>query len=161
MAPISVNAAVDAPRERVFELLCDLAARPAFTDHFASNFQLTREQASGVGAGARFEVGAPRGIEWMDTTITEAERPHLIVEQGHGGRSNRIALKTVWELTEGPGAVTTVALTFITDPSGHRGGHWWRRRWRRALRRLGGAIESGERPPELVAVAGADRLPAA
>lgn len=161
MAPVSVSATVDAPRERVFDFLGDLSMRPSFTDHFASDFRLARERASGLGAGLRFKADAPRGIEWMDTTITEVERPHLIVEQGHGGRSNRIALKAVWELTEGPGSITNVTLTFITDPAARRGGRWWRRRWSRALRRLGTAIESGQAAPEPVAVAGADRLPAA
>lgn len=161
MAPISVTATVDAPRERVFDVLCDLGARPAWTGHFIDDFRLVREQPSGVGASARFRVDAPRGIRYMDTTITEAERPHLVAEQGFGGRSNRITLKSVWELTEGPGAVTTVSLTFATEPRGLRGGRWWKRRWKRALHTLAEVVESGERPPEAVVVAGADRLPAA
>jgi uncharacterized protein YndB with AHSA1/START domain len=161
MAPISVTATVDAPRERVFDLLCDLGARPAWTGNFIDDFRLVREQPSGVGASARFRVDAPRGIRYMDTTITEAERPHLVAEQGFGGRSNRITLKSVWELTEGPGAVTTVSLTFAAEPRGLRGGRWWKRRWKRALHALAEVVESGERPPETVVVAGADRLPAA
>ena len=34
MGPISVKTPIDAPRERVYEFLCDLANRPSFTDHF-------------------------------------------------------------------------------------------------------------------------------
>ena len=81
----------------------------------------------------------------MDTSIVEVERPHLIEERGHGGRSNRKEVRTVWELTEGPGAVTTVTLSFWTEP-GRRGGRWWKRRWRKALRRLDQAIEAGAGP---------------
>ena len=42
MGPISVKTPIDAPRESVYELLCDLANRPAFTDHFVSDYRLQR-----------------------------------------------------------------------------------------------------------------------
>jgi uncharacterized protein YndB with AHSA1/START domain len=160
MAPISLSTTVDASRDRVFDALCDVAARPAWMGDLAEDFRLVREQSSGVGASARFRAGAP-GVDYMDMTIVEAERPHLVVEEGHGGRSNRVTLRAAWELTEGPGAVTTVTLTFGREGGRLRGGRWWRRRWKRALRRLAEVVESGGRPPEAVAVAGADRLPAA
>jgi uncharacterized protein YndB with AHSA1/START domain len=150
--PISLTATVDAPRERVFDFICDLSKRPAWTDHFMSDFRLERIEASGQGAGARFRVGAPR-IALADTTIAEASRPHRVSEVGHGGRWNRITLRTVWELTEGPGAVTTINLSFWTEPAG-RGARWWRRRWKKAMRRLSAAIESGEPVPEEIVVAG-------
>jgi uncharacterized protein YndB with AHSA1/START domain len=152
-----LSTAVDAPRERVFDFLSDLSNRPQWTDHFVDDFHLVRIEPAGVGAAARFRVGAPRGISYMDTTIAEAERPHKIVEQGRGGRRNKIAIHTVWELTEGPGAVTTVTLTFWTEPAGHRGGRWWRRRWHKALRRLATAIESGAPSSGTATVAGGNR----
>lgn len=161
MGPISLSTAVDAPRERVFDYLCDLSQRPAWTDHFMQDLRLERIESSGVGSGVRCRVDAPRGIRYMDLSITEAERPHRVVEEGHGGRRNGIRLKAVWELTEGPGAVTTVGLTFLTEPRGRRGGRWWRRRWKKALRRLGQALEAGTEVEQPVVVAGADRLPAA
>ena len=153
--PISLTATVDAPRERVFDFLCDLARRPAWTDHFISDFRLERIEPAGQGAAARFRVGAPR-IRFADTTIADAERPHRVAEIGHGGRLNRVTLRTVWELTEGPGAVTTVNLSFWTEPSA-RGGRWWRRRWKKALRRLAAAIESGEPAGDALVVAGGNR----
>jgi uncharacterized protein YndB with AHSA1/START domain len=153
--PITVSTTVDAPRERVFDFVSDLARRPAWIEHFAEDFRLERLEASGQGAGARFRAGAP-GIRYMDTTIERAERPHLIEERGHGGRSNRKEIRTVWELTEGPGAVTTVSVTFWTDP-GRRGGRWWKRRWRRALRRLSEAMESGAPDAPEAVVAGGNR----
>ncbi len=153
--PISLTTTVDAPRERVFDYICDLSRRPGWTDHFLQDFRLERIEAAGQGAGARFRVTSPRSIRYADTTIAEAERPHRITEIGHGGRSNRITLHTVWELSEGPGAVTTVTLIFRTEP-GKRGGAW-RRRWRKALRRLADAIESDAPAEEGVAVAGGNR----
>lgn len=154
--PISVTATVDAPRERVFDFICDLSNRPAWTDHFMSDYRLERIEAAGQGAAARFRIKAPRGIRHADTTIAEAERPQRVTEIGHGGRSNKITLHSVWELTEGPGAVTTVNLSFRTDPAG-RGGRWWRRRWRKALRRLAEAVESGTPATDAMAVAGGNR----
>jgi uncharacterized membrane protein len=42
LGPISVKMPIDAPRESVYALLCDLANRPAFTDHFVSDYRLER-----------------------------------------------------------------------------------------------------------------------
>ena len=44
MGPVSATTAIDAPRERVYALLVDLAFRPAFTDHFIDEFRLERRQ---------------------------------------------------------------------------------------------------------------------
>ena len=70
MGPISVHASIDAPRERVFEVICDLGRRPAWTDSFASGYRLARIEAEGVGAAARFKVDAPGGIEYGLRVIT-------------------------------------------------------------------------------------------
>ena len=166
MEPISVETQVDASREEAFDFICDFSRRPAWTDHFAKEFNLERLEPVGVGAAARFRVGAPGGIDYMSTAITEAERPEKIVEQGQGGYLNRVPINAVWELTSGPGAVTTIRLTFWTEPGHHfdrarergRGG-WWKRRWKRALRRLRDAIESGGEGIEPVRVAGGAHQP--
>ena len=50
MGPISVKTLIDAPRERVYEFLCDLANRPSFTDHFVSEFRLERLESSPAGS---------------------------------------------------------------------------------------------------------------
>lgn len=152
MGPVSAEVEIDVPRQRAFDAIGDLALRPAFTDHFLTGFHLTRIESSGVGAGARFRFAVrPRRV-WMDTTIAEVETPHRIVEQGRGGRGNRIPSTTLWELTEGPGSLTTVRVSYWTDPANpvdralellSAASIPYERRWREALRRLRDGLESG------------------
>lgn len=167
MGPISAEIEIDVPRERAFELLGDLAARPSFTDHFLSDFHLTRIESTGVGAGARFRVLAPLRKVWMDTTIVEQEEPFRIVEEGRGGRANRIRTHTVWEITGGSGSLTAVRLVFWTEPANpidraleiaSMGSVWQQRGWRAALARLRDLLESGQPLRERVAVAGGNRF---
>jgi uncharacterized protein YndB with AHSA1/START domain len=163
VGPISLTVSIDAPRERVFDFICDLGVRQGWTDHFASDYRVERIPAQGLGAGARFRVDAPAGVRYMETVITEVDRPFRVVEHGRGGRLDHIPIRTVWELEEGP--TTTVRLTFWTTPPsafdrireiGRT--RWWKRRWTRALRRLQEIIESGEPVPP-TQVAGGDQLP--
>lgn len=161
MRPIRRETTIDVPRERLFELLSDLANRPAFCDHFQRELRLERLQSTGVGAAARFRVEAPRAAVWMETVIEELEPPYRIYEGGHAGRLDRIPVFTVWELVEGAGETTEVAVSFWTQPSHpldrlrERLGaqRWYRRQWERALRRLRELAELGE-PLRRVGVAG-------
>jgi uncharacterized protein YndB with AHSA1/START domain len=163
MGPFSAEIEIDAPRERVFAAISDLADRPSFTDHFLSGFHLTRIESSGVGAGARFRVAVPLRSVWMDTAIAALEPPHKLVEHGCGGRGNRIPSTTAWELTEGSGSLTTLQVTHWTQPSNpldralealSGNARWQQRGWREALRRLRDRIESDGAAPAPVAVAG-------
>jgi uncharacterized protein YndB with AHSA1/START domain len=163
VGPISLTTSIDAPRERVFDFICDLATRPSWTDHFTSDYRLERIPSRGRGAAARFRLHAPAGIRYMETVIAEAERPYRVVEHGRGGRLDRVPIRSVWELEDGP--TTNVTLTFWTSPTSHfdrlreRGrGRWWRRRWSKALRRLREQIESGAVAAR-TEVAGGDRVP--
>jgi uncharacterized protein YndB with AHSA1/START domain len=165
MRPVSARTTIDAPRERVFELLCDLSRRPAFTDHFLTEYRLGRVDPVGEGASARFRL-RESGI-WLDTVIEKAERPHLVREHGRGGRSNRVPTFTVWELAEGPSSRSCeVTVTFWTEPTKaidrarELFGPWrtLRRGWQRALARLRRLLED-DAPVPRVAVAGGDRLP--
>ena len=109
--------AIDAPRERVFEVISDLSIRPSYTDHFMHSYRLERIEPRGVGAAARFRTGRRGARTYMDTAIEQVEPPHKISERGTFGHLNRNEVMTVWELEEGPGAVTTVRLTFWTKPA--------------------------------------------
>jgi hypothetical protein len=162
MGPVSAEIEIDVPRRRAFEEIADLALRPAFTDHFLSDFHLTRIDSRGVGAGARFRFAVrPRRV-WMDTVIAEFEEPHRIVEHGRGGRGNRIASTTLWELTEGPGSLTTVRVSYWTEPRAiDRGLELlsaasipYTRHWREALRRLRERLESSRPSADRVVLAG-------
>jgi uncharacterized protein YndB with AHSA1/START domain len=163
MGPVSAEVEIDVPRQQVFEAIADLALRPAFTDHFLSDFHLTRIESAGVGAGARFRIAVrPRAV-WMDTTIAEADAPHRLLEHGRGGRVNRIPSTTLWELTEGPGSLTKVRVSYWTEPSNpvdralelfSGASVPYERRWREALRRLRELLESGDLGAGRVAVAG-------
>lgn len=163
MGPVSAEIEVDAPRERVFAAIADLARRPSFADRFQHGFHLTRIESSGVGAGARFRSGSRLRRVWMDTAIAEVEPPHKLVEHGRGGRGNRIPMTTVWELTEAGGSLTRVRVSFWSEPSspvdrvletlsGNAGAA--QRGWRDALRRLRDQLESEGAPPAPAGVAG-------
>lgn len=163
MGPVSAEIEIDAPRERVFAAIADLARRPSFTDGFQHGFHLTRIESSGVGAGARFRGGSRRRAVWMDTAIAAQEPPHKLVEHGRGGRANRIPMTTVWELTESGGPLTRVRVSFWSEPaspvdrvlealSGSAGAA--QRGWREALRRLRDQLEGEEAAPPPVGVAG-------
>ena len=163
MGPVSAEIEIDVPRQHAFEAIADLSLRPAFTDHFLTDFHLTRIEPSGIGAGARFRIAVrPRRV-WMDTTIVETKPPHRLVEHGRGGRANRIPSVTLWDLTEGPGGLTKVHVSYWTEPSNpvdralevlSAGSIPYERRWREALRRLRELLENGGLEEERVAVAG-------
>ncbi|MGI9557601.1 MAG: SRPBCC domain-containing protein [Solirubrobacterales bacterium] len=165
MDEISVKREIGASRAHIFEILLDLSARPSFTDHFMDEFHVERIPPSGVGAAARFQTGPRRNRMWMETVITEAEPHARVVEQGKGGRSDRIPTFTTWTLQTLGDERTEVRVTFRTEPGlrsdrmKERGtSGWYRRRWKRALGRLQEVSES-QAAPERIRVAGGDRVP--
>ncbi len=163
MGPISAETTIDAPRERVWELIADLSARPSFCDHFQTDYRLERIEPVGVGAAARFRVEAPGMKAWMDTVVTEASEPQQLYERGRGGRLDRIPVYTVWELAGGAGQTTEARVTFWTEPSHPadrlrergRTRRWFRRQWAEALDRLKELAET-DASVEVVGVAGID-----
>lgn len=165
MGPVSVTNAIDAPRERVFDFLSDLANRPSFTDHFLRDFHLERFESAGVGASIRMRLS--RAQLWMESMIVETDPPYRIIEQGKGGRLDRIPILTGWEIVEGAaGSTSVVTVRFATEPTDpvdrmremRFGERFYRRRWSEGLSRLKDIIESG-RPPDRLGVAGGARLP--
>ena len=156
--------AIDAPRERVYGMVADLAMRPAYCDHFMTQFRLQRIDSTGIGAAARFHVDAPRFPIWIESVISELEPPHLVLESGHGSRIDRMAVGTAWELVETAGDVCEVTASFWTEAK--RGSDkfrdrlvssgWYERQWRQALTRLRDLAEA-DAAIEPLRVAGASR----
>lgn len=166
MGPVTATITIDAPRERVFAEIADLAKRPAFCDHFLTGFHLQRIESRGVGAAARFHADAKRFPIWMESRIVEQDAPHRLLEKGKGSRQDRMVVGTAWELVEGSSPSTTeVSVTFWGEPENpfDKGmaklgaAAWYRRGWKKALQRLRDAIEA-DQPLERIEVAGASRL---
>lgn len=163
MDPVTVSIVIDAPRERVFEYLQDLANHSEFTDHYLHEWHLTRVDSVGRGAGARFRVAAPGNrFSWGDVTFTEVDPPYRIVEVGRGGKDNRVRTLGIYELSPATGATTRVRFTLETEPAtlsdrlleslGARS--WVRRQNMKAMRRLRSILEQGEGRGARVTVAG-------
>jgi uncharacterized protein YndB with AHSA1/START domain len=161
--PVSVSITVGRPREEVFDYLADIANHSEFTDHFLTDWHLTRENPVGRGAGARFRIKAPlQRFSWMGVSFIEVDAPWRIVEAGRGGKYNRIRSMTVYTLEPAAEDTTRVKLTTETAPVtisdrlmeslGARS--WTRRQNRRALHRLRAILEEGKRRGARVTVAG-------
>jgi uncharacterized protein YndB with AHSA1/START domain len=166
MGPISAEVEVDASREEVLALITDLSLRPSFTDHFLTDFHLTRIDPVGIGAGARFRIDTPLRSPWADTTIAELEEPFRLLERGRTGRANRIETMMIWELIGGRGGLTKVTLTSLTQPSHpldrlvetlSGAERFQRRGWEKALNRLREILEGERQLDDRVAVAGGNR----
>jgi len=151
MRPVTVNCVIDRPREQVFDYLADLANHVEFTDHFARDFRLERLDSRGVGAAARFRVSPPLGSIWAELVLTELDRPYRIASEGRAGRIGRIPITAEYRLTRHGDNMTTVELTFASEPStrtdrlretlGAR--PWLRHQCRRAMDRLRFVLEEG------------------
>jgi len=166
MGPIVAEIEIEASREAAFELISDLGRRPSFTDHFLTGFRLTRIEARGEGAGARFRVKAPLRSPWEDTTLVALSEPNRIEERGAGGRSNRIPNHTVWEIEPSKAGMIRVRVTHWTEPkepidklveSLSFGAHFQRKGWQQAMKRLRDILEGGVPAGERIAVAGGNR----
>lgn len=163
MDPVQVSIVVDSDREQVFDYLADIANHSEFSDHYLVDWRLTREDSTGVGAGARFRVKAPRNrFGWAGVSFAEVRRPYRIVEVGSGGKENRIRTLGVYELAPGPGNTTRITFTFRTEPQKPSdklleslGGRIWvKRQSVRAMQRLRAILEGASKPGERVTIAG-------
>jgi uncharacterized protein YndB with AHSA1/START domain len=161
MRPATVTTVVDAPRERVFDYLSDIANHAEFSDHFLEEFRLERLESRGVGAAARFRVASllarlplarPLASLWAEIVLTELERPHRIAIEGRAGRLGRIRTQAEYRLTQHDEGMTRVEYTFASEPA-TRGDRlrealgarpWLKRQHTRALRRLRRILEEGE-----------------
>ena len=117
MDPVSVHIVIDRPREEVFEYLADIANHAEFSDHWMTDWRLTRIDSYGRGAGARYKMDAPfQRFGWSDLTFIQVEPPRKIVAVGRGGKFNRNKTWTTWTLTPQGGA-TRVEVTTETEPA--------------------------------------------
>ena len=117
MDPVTANVLIDRPREEVFDYLADIANHAEFTDHWMTEWRLTRVDSYGRGAGARFKA-ARKGERYAygDMTFIEVDPPYRIVAAGRGGKFNRNKTWTTWTL-EPSGQATRVEVTTETEPA--------------------------------------------
>jgi uncharacterized protein YndB with AHSA1/START domain len=161
---VNVSVTIDRPREEVFAYLADISNHPEFSDHYLKHWRLTRIDAFGEGAGARFKVDVPlQRFAWADITFVVVEAPHRIVAVGRGGKFNRIKTTAIWTLDVSPGGGTDVEYMVESEPalptdrfmeivSGQHG--WFKRKARKAMRRLQAILEEGEDRGARATVAG-------
>ncbi len=111
MREVTVSKIISADREAIFDLVSDLASRPAYADHYMRDYRLARVYPIGEGAAARFQVKKPFAKEYAELQVTEVDRPRRIVEQIALGRRGRNRFLAVYDFgNEAPG-VTRVELT--------------------------------------------------
>jgi len=166
MDPVTVQTHISAPRERVYELIADVAARPAWTDHYEKDYRLVTPRSVGVGAGARYRLDAPGATRYVEYSIADARAPRKLLETGRTGRLGRTRYGAEYDLTEPGRGVTRVELTIWTEPENaierlresirFRG--WLGRRAHKGLERLRRILEedSGE-PLARATIAGYER----
>ena len=158
-----MSTTISRPREEVFEYLADIANHAEFTDHYLVDWHLTRVASYGKGAGARFRVKAPLArFSWADVTLADVQPPYKIVEQGRGGKFNRIRMLGTYTLTPGASGTTKVEYTLETLPvmpsdrlmEALGGRAWSKHQASRAMRRLRSILEEDRGRGKRATVAG-------
>jgi uncharacterized protein YndB with AHSA1/START domain len=169
MQPCTISQKIDRPPAAVFDYLSDLANYSEFTEHFLTEWRMTREETFGPGAGGRFREDLPFDrFGWGDMAITEYKAPSLIVLTGCGGKYNRIRTLTAFELSDNGDGGTEITLTVETRPAlptdkliGAVGQDRARRRgWRKSMKRLSRILEDGSGRGSRATIAGGARKPA-
>ncbi len=164
MRPVTVRKHISAPRERLFDFVSDLAARPAYSDHYLDDYRLARASPAGEGAAARFRLTPPFMPEYAELQVTESDRPRRIVEEIKVGRLGRNRSLAVYEFMAEAGGLTEVELTMLSEPATRidsvkhylaRG--WVKRNAAKSLERLRMIFEQpSDKPLERATVAGWD-----
>ena len=144
MRPVRAQVTISAPRDQVYDLVADLAARPAWCDHFQREYRLTRPHSSGQGAAARFLIKAPFNRTWAEVAVSEAARPRLLRERLRLGRLGRTPGYAEYTFDPVGHGATRMELSFWTEPAtrldafkeslGAR--FWFRRKLGRSLTKL-------------------------
>jgi uncharacterized protein YndB with AHSA1/START domain len=162
MRPVTVTKHIYAPRERVFDFVADLAARPAYSDHYLDDYRLARANPYGVGASARFRIDAPFAKEYAELAVSECDRPRRIVEEIRVGRLGRNRSVAVYEFMAGAGGLTHVELSLLSEPANplesvkqYLARGWIRRNAAKSLERLRMIFEEPpDEPLRRVTIAG-------
>src|SRR3954447_22739266 len=102
MPTVTVSTVIDQPRERVFDHLDDLARHEAFTDHFLTDWTLTRADARGVGAGAHMKATDGGQHPWVTVAVVESDAQARMVEEGRCGKDGRRRTRGIYELADAP-----------------------------------------------------------
>jgi uncharacterized protein YndB with AHSA1/START domain len=140
---VTVSTVISAPREEIFDFVADLAARPAYSDHYMRDYRLARVNPVGPGAAARFQLRGPLANEYAELSVREVDRPRRIIEDIRLGRRGRNRFVAVYDFTPEGGGTTRVELTTYGEPAtmvdrlrqaGAAG--WIRRQSKKALERL-------------------------
>lgn len=163
MGPVYAEIDIDAPREMIFDYLMDFATRPDLYGDSVSDYRLLRLQSRGIGAGARFRF--KRRKSWADSAISSAESPRRISERGATGNLNRTKTGTEWEIAESASGISTVRLSYWTEPTGfakmfdrmNGGAGWYGRLLKRTVKELRSRIEAERTATDEVGVAGGNR----
>jgi uncharacterized protein YndB with AHSA1/START domain len=169
MRALTVNECISAPRELIFDYVADLSGRPAWCDHYMTDYRLARVNPRGRGAAARFLLKPPGPSQWAEIVINECDRPRRIVEHARVGRLGRSHGAAVYEFVEEMAGVTRVELTVWIEPANRLdalkqalGRAWLKRQMRTALRRLRLVFEEPrEEPLARATIAGYEPLKAA
>ena len=150
MRPFTCSVTIDAPRERVFVYLEDIANHNRFSDHYLKDFRLERLESRGVGAAARFRIAFGKSL-WGEIAIAELQQPYRVALEGETGRLGRVRVHASYTLTPFGQDMTRVEYALSTTPAGRTaelrillGGRIWLV-WqsRKALRRLADMLEEG------------------
>ena len=161
---------ISAPREQVYDVVADLASRPAWCGHYQREFRLTRPNSAGAGAAARFLIKPPLSKTWVELSIVEADRPRIVRERLRLRRLGRTPGWAEYEFSPVGSGATRVDLIVWTEPAtrldafkesfGARG--WLRRRVKKSLNRLRVILEeSPETPVARATIAGYEPTKAA
>jgi uncharacterized protein YndB with AHSA1/START domain len=151
MRPFTSSVTIDAPRDRVFDYLEDIANHVEFSDHYLKDFRLERIESRGVGAAARFRIALGRSV-WGEIQIAELERPYRIALEGQAGRLGRVKVHAAYRLTDYGQDMTRVEYELSTAPAARTdelrlilgGRAWLELQSGRALRRLARLLEDGQ-----------------
>ena len=169
MQPCTISQKIDRPMEVVFDYLSDLANYSEFTDHFLTDWRMTREETYGLGAGGRFHEDLPFDrFGWGDMAVVQFEQPSLIVLAGRSGKYNRIRTLTAFQLSDAGEGATNLDLTIETHPvypsdkllEAFGQNRARKRGWKKSLRRLAAGLEHGKRLGAPATIAGGARKPA-